>query len=105
MRKQRYRAARVELEEVAERKTEFGARKIDTIAYNQLLKALLSAKREKKARAWCSEEARKTMSNNKLYRHYIDLHMAAFDHNWKGDRGSRLSALKMYAAAVMAAIA
>ena len=100
-RKQRYRDAQAELEEaIAQPGMSLEDR---AIIYKQLLAVLLRAKRNRRARD-VFKQARELMSTDKLYSHYIDLHMSVFDYNWKGDRIGRLSALKMYAAAAIAAI-
>ena len=70
----------------------------------QLFKALVERKSEKRAELvfdTAQDHLQKNQQNIKL----IDLHMAAFDHNWIGNRNSRFTALQAYVVAFLTAFA
>jgi tetratricopeptide (TPR) repeat protein len=74
------------------------------IALKQLFKALLERKSEKRAES-VFHAAQDHLQKHGLTEQLIDLYMAAFDHNWIGNRESRFSALQAYVAAFLAAVA
>ncbi|WP_197440158.1 tetratricopeptide repeat protein [Polystyrenella longa] len=74
------------------------------IILKQLFKTLLERKSEKRAES-IFLTAQDHLQKYELKEQLIDLYMAAFDHNWIGNRESRFNALQAYVAAFLTAAA
>jgi tetratricopeptide (TPR) repeat protein len=72
------------------------------IALKQLLNTLLQAKSESRATE-VFNLAQEHMRQHGFREHLIDIHMSIFDHNWNGNRESRLNSLQAYVGAFVAA--
>jgi len=72
-------------------------------ALKQLFDVLLEANSEARA-VEVFEVAQKHMRKYGFRAHLIDIHMSVFDHNWNGNRESRLNSLQAFVGAFVAAV-
>jgi len=69
----------------------------------QLLRIQLAAG-DDKASEGTFEKARSLADEHGLHHDYVDLHMTLAEHEWKGDRASKLNAMKAWAVAILRAL-
>jgi len=73
------------------------------IALGQLLRVLMNSDEQRNAQSEYSEFTSLSRCQE-FYEHYIDIHMAFFDHGWKAEDGDRLQGLQAYVQALIAEI-